>query len=173
MIPHADILKKNLPDGQIWQVETDPLLSHIIANLGSTLDAAQTRINQLKFEMSPLTANDLLADWEADAGIPDYCFPLAKTDDERGFVLRRKILERQPTTKAGIGAELAKIDIALSDARGQCTVTLPATNKIYARCARSRCGNDRLLQYSSGEHVKCWLKRILPAHIFIKFKAKI
>ena len=172
-VKHAEILQKNLPYGRIWQSDNDELFGRILVVLGACLDNVYNKINQLKLEFSPKTTNDLLDEWEADAGIPDNCFSKGDNNSARVEILRRKILERVPATKTVINNYLININVTLNEDPNNPIVTigLQSTADIYARCGVARCGNDRLLDFATNDTVKCWIKRVLPAHLYIKFVA--
>jgi len=90
-------LQALLPPGAAWPRDEDAVLTRLLDALAAGLAAGDGRARALIEEADPLTALELLPDWERAVGLPDPCSPISDTIRERQLAVARKI--------AGIGGQ--------------------------------------------------------------------
>ena len=168
MISSYEILVKNLPQGELWHAHKQPVLDALLQSFGQALDNVAVKIRAFSAELTPSSAKELLPEWEKDANIPDACFAKEETNQARQKNLRLKILQQGALSFDDIKIILAQYNATITQSKGRATITLPALDNIYARCGNIRCG-ERLLDFVTTSSLKCWLERILPAHLYISF----
>ena len=72
----AEILSNYLPSGKVWQAKTieGSNLNGLINGLGYEFKNIQEKVDYLKKELSILTTEDMIAEWEKAYGIPNEWF---------------------------------------------------------------------------------------------------
>lgn len=108
-------LQALLPPGAVWSREPDATLTKLLAAIAEEMARLDLRAEQLVDEADPRITNELLADWERVAGLPDPCVVAEQTTQER-----RDALIAQLTN---IGGQSRQYFIALAAALGF-TVTI-------------------------------------------------
>lgn len=153
-----------MPRGPVWPRDPDATLTLTLKGLVVVTAGNNAAANALLVDAFPLTAVDLLPEWEATLGLPDPCLGSAPT-----------LAQRQ----ASVAARLLALGGASVAYFTQYALTLGFTVQIvqYAafRCGFSRMG-DRLgdtnwnfvwhVLVSGGalDLLKCEISRVLPAH---------
>lgn len=144
---------------------------------GAALDAVFARAATLMAQMSPLTADELLADWELSLGLPDACAPAAQTLDQRRRAVAARLSE--------VGGQSRAYFIALAALRGyaisitepqthQWRVTVPDAALVVTFRAGSGQAGQALRAWQT-HPLTCMLRRACPAHthLFIAFAGAI
>jgi uncharacterized protein YmfQ (DUF2313 family) len=99
-------LQALLPQGRAWPRTSDSWLGRLLAGLAEEFARIDARAYVLLDESIPLTALELLPDWERVAGLPDACIPISDVVRERQLAVARKI--------AGIGGQSRAFFIELA-----------------------------------------------------------
>lgn len=94
---YAEQLGQLLPPGAAWSRDPSSILGRLLAALAREFARVDGRAARLIDEASPLTALELLTDWERVAGLPDECLPALGGVRERQIAAGRKI--------AGLGGQ--------------------------------------------------------------------
>lgn len=100
-IEQADILGRYLPNDRLWvgkYLEDNPL-RRILLGLATVWLDQRELINLLFDEWLPSTTNIYLDEWEKSIGIPDDCFDVAVTEEERRQNILLKLTGINTTTK--------------------------------------------------------------------------
>jgi uncharacterized protein YmfQ (DUF2313 family) len=74
-----------MPNGLIWEAKqkAGSNFRNLLAGLCVEIARLEEKQNEIYKEMNPQETDALLSEWEALVGIPDECFPLADTIEER------------------------------------------------------------------------------------------
>lgn len=70
---YAYLLRNLLPPGQAFRRDPGTNLETFLRGLAIELSRVEARSDQLPIEVTPSTTTELLAEWEAVAGLPDKC----------------------------------------------------------------------------------------------------
>ena len=97
MVAYREQLQALLPPGRAWPRDDDADLTRLLAALADEFARIDARASALIDEADPLTALELLPDWERAAGLPDACVPIAEGIRARQIAVARKI--------AGLGGQ--------------------------------------------------------------------
>lgn len=194
---YAEQLTQLLPPGPAWPREPDTLLGRLLQALADELARVDGRAFNLLDEADPLTALELLGDWERVAGLPDPCIPIATTTRERQIAVARKI--------SGIGGqsipffeELAArlgLEVEIVEHRpfrAGCAAGLPVYGEAWAHAFTVRAlppsdssndparlqfvafragaghSGDRLRSFGAAD-LECVIGRAAPAHAAVLF----
>lgn len=79
-----------LPQGPAWPREGDSTSGLLFPPIGTALQVAHMRAEQLIEEVDARTTSELLVDWERVVGLPDPCLDPPKSTAER----RRRVVQR-------------------------------------------------------------------------------
>jgi len=146
---YAGLIKALFPTGKIWETifETS---EELFRGMAVEFCRVDDRSKELLVELDPLTADELLGDWEALLGLPDECTPEGQSIDERRQQARGK-LSSQGGQSANfyeeVAASLGFPDTIVRDFHafrvGISTVTHPLTNPFenYFRVGENRVGD--------------------------------
>jgi len=95
-----------LPNGKIFKAKNQEgtTLKNLIAGLGIELFRAEGKQNEMICEHFPADTELLLSEWESALGIPDDCFPIAETSQERRDNIVTKLTALGVATKEGFEA---------------------------------------------------------------------
>jgi uncharacterized protein YmfQ (DUF2313 family) len=88
---YARQLRQLLPRGEAFNAEADSAMSTTLQSVADELARIDSRTQTLLAEWDPLTALELLADWERVLGLPDPCVQTAQTVQERRNALVAKL----------------------------------------------------------------------------------
>lgn len=92
---YAHALAALLPVGEIWPRDPASRLMGTVRALARVMAAWAARVERfLLIEAFPPTSEDMLTDWERVLGLPEPCFPLALTLEERRLQIREKLARR-------------------------------------------------------------------------------
>lgn len=90
---HAFMAK--LPRGEVWPRSPESTLVQFISGLMGLVELwARDVYTFLVIEAFPPTSFRLLPDWERVLGLPEPCFPVAQTLEERRLQVREKLARR-------------------------------------------------------------------------------
>ena len=84
-------LQALLPPGPAWPRDEDATLTRLLHAAADEFARVDGRTADLLEEADPLTALELLPDWERVAGLPDACNPADGTVRERQLAVTRKL----------------------------------------------------------------------------------
>ena len=105
---HATALADYLPDGPLFEAKniSGSNLRDLLNGISGELKTAEGHLKTLSDEYNPMTTTAFLDEWERAVGIPDDCFSIASTDDERRLNILTKI------AALGVQTEQDFIDLA-------------------------------------------------------------
>ncbi|WP_026601697.1 YmfQ family protein [Methylomonas sp. 11b] len=195
----ADYLESilaHLPHGKLWDDLRLPGsgVYEILAAVAEEYARLDARADQLRNELDPRYTNELLADWEAYADLPDPCAAgINTTLQERRLALVSKL--------TFTGGQSRAFYLALATAMGysititeyqpfvcgisQCgidqlwsyghairhhwSVTVLGPRVTYFRCGESECGIDPITKWVEATDLECRFKRLNEAHRNLHF----
>lgn len=186
---YREQLKALLPPGQAFPRDTGSSMDDLLGAMAQELARIDGRGEALILEANPQTANELLADWERVAGLPDKC---AGTLEETVQGRRNALLAKLSSTggqspayfievAAALGytvtiTEFRPFRAGLSEAGDALTngdwvfywqVNAPATTVIQFRASQSAAG-DPLAAWGN-DALECKLNQLKPAHTGVLF----
>lgn len=109
-LAYRDQLQALLPPGPAWPRDEQAELTQLLQALADEFARVDRRSLDLVEEMIPLTALELLGDWERAVGLPDPCSPVSDGVRERQLAIARKL--------AGVGGQSRPFFIELARAIG-------------------------------------------------------
>ncbi len=125
----TDILARYLPNDRLHvgkYLEDDPLRKILIGLAAIWLDQREL-INLLFDEWLPSTTEVFLEEWEDTLGIPDDCFDVAATSEERRQNILLKLTGLNATTKEQFEALADILGIDINVKTGFDEATIPQT----------------------------------------------
>lgn len=180
---HAQLVALS-PQGLAWNVEEGSEYSDLLYVFAKALAVFDSKLTDIFLkELNPLTATELLPDWERLLGLPDTCSPADQALQQRREAAYAKWIMRGGQSKAYF--------IALASAMGyditidtyspfvcglsQCgyplntlemrfvwRVNVPDSRVYYFRAGESTCG-ERLLQIVSATQLECAFRKLQPS----------
>lgn len=115
----AEALRRHTPRGVLWLFRDESRLGAFLLGSAAELARLQGRlIDLLDTETDWLTTDELLADWERVAGLPDPCNDNPPTDPD----VRRQILKAKMTATGGQSPSYFK-NLADQITGEDCTIT--------------------------------------------------
>lgn len=85
-----------LPRGDAWPKDPDSQQSKVMGALAHEFARVDGRAADLRLEFNPATATEMLDEWEASHGLPDYCATVPTTPEDRRTALMARRLEGHP-----------------------------------------------------------------------------
>lgn len=174
-----------LPSGQAWNTEAGSNLTAVLGVMAAELAYIHGRADTVIREALPSTTVELLPDWEALAGLPDSCSPLADTLPERISALVSKITRIGGQSRQffiNLAAELGyQIEITEyrpfmcgithcdepltegHDVRFHWHVLVDGAKPLYLRTGESTL-DQRLLDWRQADDLACIFQKLKPAH---------
>jgi uncharacterized protein YmfQ (DUF2313 family) len=70
---YAEMLRRLLPPGAIWQADPGSVQEGVLAAWAAELARVDGRVADLLRESLPETADEMLGEWEAEFGLPEPC----------------------------------------------------------------------------------------------------
>ena len=125
----TDILARYLPNDRLFigkYIEDDPMRKILIGLAAVWLDYREM-LDLLFDEWNPQTTNIFLDEWEKSVGIPDDCFDVAATDDERRTNILLKLVSLNATTAKQFETVAAILGLTVTVTSGLPFSTLPLT----------------------------------------------
>lgn len=170
---YHDVFWLHMPPGAFFSREDAPELSKLTSGLTVEFGRIDLRATQIKLEINPASTNELLADWENFAGLPDACsLTLAPTAQQRRAELTTKLsaiggqtLDYFERVAAGLGYSVVCEDTATPYVW---KMTIPAATQIrYFRVGTSRVGEA--LRSWGDSVLECKINLLKPAHTRVTF----
>lgn len=90
---HLEVFLGYLPSGKAFNAKNviGSNLRLMIEGMINEFVSAEMSLEEFELEMMPDTTNEYISYWERAVGIPDHCFPVAFTLDDRRLNIRRKL----------------------------------------------------------------------------------
>jgi uncharacterized protein YmfQ (DUF2313 family) len=174
------------PDGQA--VSLSSTLAKFTRVLLSPFEWLYARAFRLALEANTQTVSELLADWEAEHGLPENCFIGEQSASQRLTALRRKVMARplaHPQDFVRVAADFGfEIEIEEPNIFGcgfsECggyheagaaaeeafiTVRVRGSAESFFEAGISECGADRLYDVVGSSDVLCFLRQELPGWV--------
>jgi uncharacterized protein YmfQ (DUF2313 family) len=172
--------------GKAWACPAGGTLESLLRAFSEEFARVDARVTDLRNEADPRTAFEMLADWEAFAGLPDSCSAAGGgTIEERRAALKAKLLStggasepyfRSVCEALGYEVEIDRfrpfvcgisqcgdsLDGAPS-VRHTWRVRVPGARVTYFRAGQSQVG-DRLGSFSRASDLECTLNKLKQAH---------
>lgn len=98
-----------LPPGKAWSTSLLSLITKTLEGAAPEFARIQARADKLLLELNPITAEELLPEWEFQYGLPDECAPPASSTEARQAALAARALQRAGHN----GADYEAIAVAL------------------------------------------------------------
>jgi uncharacterized protein YmfQ (DUF2313 family) len=172
---YTQALQALLPQGAAWSRDPDATLTQLLAGFAEAFARLDARALQVIEESDFGTADELLGEWEAVAGLPDPCFQ----DDPTEEVRRARLVQRL-TSRGGQSIPYFKAVVA---ALGfECEIVEYQPFRAGRSVAGGRLSNGawrftflvrifvpELVPYDTGG-VRCLITRTKPAHTVVLFE---
>jgi len=174
---HAEFLRRLLPP-QAYD-ETGPVTNVEWLASGKVFDDVQTYVAAFLRETDPRSVLLTLEDWERVYGLPDPCFPLGQTFEQRVLALAAKVVDggglsrdyyiAQAAALGYPGATIEEFDaVTLGETwRFVWRMNLPIQTSVVTMTCGSEC-DDQLRSWGN-EVLECVINRIKPAHTLVLF----
>lgn len=195
-LEYSEQLQALLPPGRAWPRSSDSWLGRLLGGLAEEFARIDGRAFNLLDEADPLSALELLPDWERVAGLPDPCVPISTVVRERQLAVARKIagLGGQSRTffielaaRAGLEVEIDEFEpftcisrcedeLFNDDWRFVWRIRVVASttsfdsgflDRVAYFTATSGC-DERLVSWGS-DNLECLINRAKPAHTIVLF----
>ena len=166
-------LKKLLPLGMAWPRGAGANIHKLLDGLAAEPARIHDRADDLMGEMHPATVTELLEEWEAVWGLPDYCVSDLDTLGERRSALMSRIRlvgGQTPGFFIRLAAEVGYTVTVTENVGGNPTVwriNAPPVTVRWARAGQSRAGNS--IRTWGNEILECTIQRVAPAHLQLLF----
>lgn len=185
---YLHLLQQLLPPGAAWPREPEAVLTKLLSAFADGLSDTHNRAIALVGEADPRTANEMLADWEAVAGLPTACLAgLDQTAAERRLTLHAHVTSRGGQSRAWFITLAATLgyEITITEFRplkagfkagAPCAgaawwyvwqVNAPETTIRTFRAGISKAGEP--VRTWGNERLECEISRRKPAHTFVQF----
>ncbi len=178
-----------LPRGKVWPRDPDATQTKLLLGLVQSYARSDARARQLLVDAFPITAVELLTEWEASLGLPDSCAGSPGTIAERQELVLAKLQEPGGMSKVyflNLAAALGYLDTTITEfSPAACemsceapvvddswrlvwTVNLPheGINHTFF-LSDARC-DGRIDSYAFGA-LECQFMRLKPAHTYVIF----
>ena len=179
-------LQALLPQGPAWSREADAVLTKLLTAFAEEFARVDTRIDALLDEADPRTTNELLADLERVAGLPDLCTGIPETIALRRELLVAKLTNVGGQSKAFYIALAAKLGYAITITefkrfRVTSRVNDPLNDADWAYAWRVNSAQDTVRKFTVAGRVneplatwgntalECVITRLKPAHTIVQF----
>ena len=181
------ILTQLLPRGRAWRTDDASVLGRLMGALARPFAALHARILVLlDVEADPAQTVELLADWEAEFGLPDDCCPQGATLAQRRTALLARIADPGGQSRARMIAVAKSLgyDITITEFEPLCAgfsagalaygddwcfawqVNAPSHSVRYWSAGD---GAGELLTIWDSTTLECVLNRIKPSHSVLIF----
>lgn len=178
-----------LPVGHAWSREPEGLLNRILAGLALIWTRVHGRALALVEEADPQTAREILADWEANLGLPDECTVNTATtlQERRAAVVEKYVTKGNQSVQRfyelaqDLGYDVTILEhrpficgISRCGASGDVLNGGPEVRFVWTvhvhgpRLTRFRCGvsapPERLCKFTRAADLECRLRKSAYAH---------
>lgn len=181
-------LQALLPWGAAWPRAAQTTLATLLAAFAEEFARLDARANQLMDEAIPRTTNELLADWERVAGLPDNCAGVLRDSVAgRRQVLVSKLISvggQSPSYYQAVAAEmgyvvfieefrafragLARAGDRLTNGPWRFAWTVRAQETTVRRFTVGSRAGERLASWGNAD-LECRIRQLAPAHTFVLF----
>jgi uncharacterized protein YmfQ (DUF2313 family) len=179
-------LQALLPDGAAWTREAGAVLTRLLNAFADELARIDGRALSLIEEADPRTADELLADWERIAGLPDSCVSGTQTTAQRRAALVARLTTIGGQSIAYYIARAAGLGYTITiNEFSQQTVESDVTSPMYGQpwnfawqvnSALNTVGYLTVadtvadpLAWWGNAALECSINRLKPAHTFALF----
>lgn len=179
-------LQALLPQGPAWSREPDAVLTKLLTEFAAEFSRVDFRIEDLLNEADPRTTNELLADWERVAGLPDLCTGIPETIAQRRELLVAKLTNVGGQSKQFYIDLAAKLGYAITITefkrfRVTSRVNEQLTNADWNYAWRVNAQQDTVRAFRVNGRVseplatwgntalECMITRLKPAHTHVQF----
>lgn len=107
-------IKQLLPPGRAFDIEPDSNLDKLLSGLAQEPARANVSGFELIDEAKPDQTDELLPDWEQEAGLPDDCAPAVQTEEQRRDALVQKLTSNDTVTTAFLQAAAEQLGFAVT-----------------------------------------------------------
>lgn len=192
---YQQTLNALLPQGALWDaMRSDDAMQSLLLAIADEFARADGRAGDLLLEMDPRTTLDLLAEWEAFAGLPDICVgDIEYTLQERRGALHAKLIATRNLSIPYLIAAAASIGhtITIQEVRPSLSGVMMAGDEVvvahadrhwfqvttlvantYSFIAGASVAGDEL-GFWRPVRLECLLNRLKPAHTAILWNYQI
>lgn len=178
-----------LPNGLAWAKSSDTVLAKLLTAFAEEFKRVDYRADDLLNEADPRTTNELLAEWEYIAGLPDLCTGIPPT-----IALRRELLVSKLTNVGGQSKQFyidlaAKLGFTITITefkryRVNSRVNDPINGVDWAFVWRVNTEQNTIRKFKVSSRVneplaswgnaalECAITRLKPAHTHVQFAYK-
>lgn len=185
---YATAVMQHLPSGDAWPREPGTALHRWAEWVGAELARVDLRAADLLREADPRATYEMLAEWEAEYGLPDPCRPLNATIEQRRNALLARITAKGGQSRAYFTDVAAALGYTVTIeefapfrfGRGRFgepmfgdawafawRMRAPETTVVPFRFGRSAFGEP--LRSWGNAQLECVLARLKPAHTVLIF----
>jgi len=163
---YQTLLRQLLPPGRLWDSLCQPgtLFNQLLLALADELAVADGRAQTLLDEINPLTASEMLPEWETFTGLPE-CSIAEQTDTQRRSAIHAKLnligdnrLDYFIDVAASLGYTITIDQLTAYAYR----INAGSTTVVESTCI-DPCTNP--LRVWGNEQLECAMKNINPAHL--------
>lgn len=162
------------PRGALWSA-LGPLWASIEGAIDAAIDRIHARADQLIDEVFPETVNELLAEQEASAGLPNACTPSGQTVAQRRAALIEITRSRggaRPQyfidVAEALGYDGVTIDERVGGDAGLWRMNIPIDTQIRPRRSGDPHG-ERYTDFGGDALLECVITNRRPAHTRVLF----
>ncbi len=190
---YGALARRLLPRGTAWLGD---ILGSFLDGVAVEFSRIEARALQVIDEANPLTALELLPDWEALAGLPDTCAPIGDSIRDRQIAIARKLTEKGSLSRADLIELASRIGVLIeideylpATVDSNCTdylftddwtgsfevrvlpesAILSQTDVLLDSWATVDSGCDEFLRSFGIESLECLILRAMPADCFVFF----
>lgn len=116
VLDHLDVFaRKYMPSGKAWDAKNvdGTVLRRIVSAFTYEFYLADISIHEFIDEIMPDTTTNYISRWEKILRIPDNCFPLASTIEERRNVIKYKMAQLNLQTRADFESFATSLGISV------------------------------------------------------------
>ncbi len=185
---YREQLQALLPQGAAWSREPGGVLTAVLDAWAQELGRFDQRCGDLIDEADPRTTNELLADWERVAGLPDPCLGASPSLGQRRATLVQRLITLGGATPAYFIAVALALGVAITiteyrpfDVNGPVNVPIYGPDWGYAWqvnaplygatgfLAVTGSVADALGWYDANLQLECVIRALKPAHTIVIF----
>lgn len=185
---YSTMLHNLLPRGLAWPRQKDTTLTALLEALGVEFQRVDGRVQNMLEEAYPLTASELLTDWERLVGLPEECEGLAETIQRRREAVDNKLSTiggQSPGYYISVAARLG-YEITITEFNpfrvGEDAAGDPLYGEDWAYAWQVNAPEESVKYFAAGEGaageplatwgnslLECVISRLKPAHTIVIF----
>lgn len=143
---YCTVTRQLSPEGFAWQIKPGGVMAKLLCALGYEASRIERRVSELLEEVDPRTTEELLPDWERNAGLPGKC----NTNPPSTLEGRREALHAKLTERV---SDSPSFFLALADGLGYPNAEIRREHAPF-QCGISACGDA--LQGHHGHWTYAW-----------------